>query len=511
MKLNFLKMESYKRGIILSSGFSFLSKFLLFLQSVVVAYYFGSNIQTDVYFYCFTTITMLSVFINGLDSSVLIPESMHLSEQVSKHESMKFLNFFIYLYFFLGICISLLIYISPVNFFLTLSNFDLANLSTNKQILLLSIPLFTLMITTNLLGSILASHKFFTIPMIVSVINSLLGLLFVFIFHNRFSLLSILIGQIFAFIINISFLIYLMRKNLNWDFTFTKIKLRAGILNNIGFAQAGNITSFLASYVPIYLLSGFNPGIITALIYGQKTAELPTQLITNQATSVVGIKLNELFGKKNHEDFNKIFLTSVRLLLFIMTPISCMLFLYSENIISILFQRGAFDVESVKSAQQFFKYFILLLPMLVINAGISRLFMAGQKIKQSFYYQIMFNIVLISFIFLNVRWLGVYGYPAALILLHIFNVVACYWLLKILFPKIEYINLMKYFLSVLLLNCFLSGFIYILKELSADINSLLSMILGCAGYLILLLFINSRMHLNLEIDGLLKKQLKKIN
>ncbi|MBK7649512.1 MAG: hypothetical protein IPJ20_00535 [Flammeovirgaceae bacterium] len=59
-----------------------------------------------------------------------------------------------------------------------------------------------------------------------------------------------------------------------------------------------NITSFFASYVPIYLLSGFNPGIITALIYGQKTAELPTQLITNQVTSVVGIKLNELFGKK---------------------------------------------------------------------------------------------------------------------------------------------------------------------------------------------------------------------
>ena len=221
MRFDLLRIESFKTGIIFSSVFSFLSKLLLFFQSIVIAFYFGTGTQTDVYFYCFGTITLLSVFVNSLDSSVLIPESMHLAEQVGKLESIKFLNFFIYIYFSIGVLATGLIYVSPTKFFLAISNFDPESLIKNREILLLCIPLFTLMITTNLLVNILTSYKFFTIPMIIGLVNGLMVLLFIFLLHNKFDLLSILFGQLSAYVLNIFFLIYLMKKKLNWDFSFS--------------------------------------------------------------------------------------------------------------------------------------------------------------------------------------------------------------------------------------------------------------------------------------------------
>lgn len=508
MKLDFLRIESFKTGILLSTFFSFLSKLLLFLQSVVIAYYFGAGTQTDLYFYCFTLLTLLSVFVNSLDASVLIPESMRLGEQVGRLASIRFLNFFIYAYFFVGTFLTLLACISPVKIFLSLSSFDPKSLVGNEWILMLSIPLFTLMVTTNLMVNILTSYRFFTMPMIIGLVNGAMVLTSMFLLHDKFDLLSAIIGQLVAYSVNIIFLIFLMKRNLNWNFAFERIKLRRGILSNMGFAMAGNITSTLSSYVPMYLLSGFSPGIITSLIFGQKTAEMPTQLITNQASSIVGIKFNELSAQENNEALNRVFLTSSQLLLFVMTPISFMMCLYGIDIISILFQRGAFDQAAVVSSVDFFRLFVLLLPMIVINTLISRLFMATQKIAQSFYYQVLFNAVLIVVIVLGVEWLGILGYPIAMIILHVTNVLGCYFLLRFWFPQIAYSKVIRRFLGILIVNLILGALTYSLKEMMGDMPKMLNLFLGGLFYVTTLVIVNRHIRLNEEIDDLIKRIVK---
>ena len=50
--LRLIKSESYKRGTVLSVLFNIVSKGILFLLTIIIARYFGSNIKTDIYFFC---------------------------------------------------------------------------------------------------------------------------------------------------------------------------------------------------------------------------------------------------------------------------------------------------------------------------------------------------------------------------------------------------------------------------------------------------------------------------
>jgi putative peptidoglycan lipid II flippase len=505
MKFGFLKIESFRKGMILSSAFNFIAKLLLFFQSVVIAYYFGTQTKTDVFFYCYTTIALAAVFINNLDSSVLIPESMRLREQEGTESSISFLNFFIYGYFLFGAVLTIVLYAFPVDIFLLISNFDINKLQDNKNILLFSIPLFTLIIMVNLLVNILTSYRFFTMPMIIGVINSVMVILFLFVFHEVLDIWSALIGQIIAYCVSLVFLFYLVKKNLNWNFTFKKVPLRKKVFNNILFAQAGNITSVLSSYIPMYLLSSFNPGVITALTYGQKTAEVPNQLITMQSSSVLGIKFNELYAKKDYDALNAIFLHSSQFLLFILVPISALIFLYAEPIIVVLFQRGAFDDKSVALCSEFFKYFALILPMLAINTLIARLFMASQQILQSFGYQVLFNIFLIVAVSIGIKLIGVKGYLFALLCLHIFNVAFCYILLKVFFPKIAYYKTLGYFALNVAVNAVIFSLVYLINKASLVDNAFISMLIGGFIYMVLLLTVNKLANLSTEANQLLNR------
>lgn len=48
--MQLFQFESYKKGIVLSTIFNILNKGLVFLSSLVVAFYFGTQLKTDIFF-----------------------------------------------------------------------------------------------------------------------------------------------------------------------------------------------------------------------------------------------------------------------------------------------------------------------------------------------------------------------------------------------------------------------------------------------------------------------------
>jgi putative peptidoglycan lipid II flippase len=511
MKISFLKIESYKKGIAISSAFNFISKLLVFAQSVLIAFFFGTHAATDVYFYCFATITLLGVFVNSLDSSVLIPESMRLREQEGEQASFNFLNFFILLYVCAGVAMTAILYVCPISVLLTVSNFDYTVLVANKEIILFSIPLFTLIIVTNLLVNILTSYKFFTIPMIIGVVNGITVLVFLFLLHDPLQIRSVLVGHLIAYLVNLVFLMYLMRAALAWKFDISTPTISMHVAKNIFFAQAGNITSVLSSFIGAYLLSGFSPGIITSLTFGQRTAEMPHQLITMQSSSIIGIKLNELYARKDAQNLDKIFTTSAEVLFFILTPVSGLLLLFNEEVIQILFERGAFNSDSVETSAAFFKYFAMLLPMLAINTLVARLFMAGQKIKQAFVYQVVFNCALATMIFFGVKLIGDTGYPIALIALHVINVMGCYFLLQLYFPSIRYGRLLIKFIRILLLNVFILALVSYESRFLENLHEIVRLTIGCVSYISMVVIGSFSLRTSEEVNLMIRKGVRYVS
>ena len=155
-----LKIESYRRGIVISSVFNIIHKVLLFLNSLVIAYYFGTQLKVDIYFYAYNTIVIISTFIATTNTAVIIPESMRIRVSGGHDKASAFLNLFLYTYIRLTALLSIIFLINPIQVFTTFSKFDYAVLSSYNQLLYMAIPLIMLMPVTTLLTDILASYRF---------------------------------------------------------------------------------------------------------------------------------------------------------------------------------------------------------------------------------------------------------------------------------------------------------------------------------------------------------------
>jgi peptidoglycan biosynthesis protein MviN/MurJ (putative lipid II flippase) len=492
-----LQIESYRRGIVLSSGFNAIAKCLAFVTNVAIAYYFGTQVKTDVYFYCIGTVMLMTTFLANLNTSVIIPESMRLTAQEGKKASMEFVNFFFWIYLVIGIIVTCILTIKPVSVFTAISQFDIENLQSNSNIVLFSAPLFILILLSLYLVEVLKSYKFFTIPMIASMLNNIISLVFLFCFHNKLGILSLLVGLIASYILQLFFLVCLMVRVLKWRFAFKVVKVGSKNVKNIFYSLTGEITTTLAVFVPAYLLSGFGLGIISALNYGQRVANLPDLLITGQFSSVAGIKFNELYSRKELKQLNNIFVSSAKTLIFILVPASFIIFICSNEIVTVLFKRGAFNENSVKLSALFLKYLALLLPMLAVNTLIARLFMAGQKLKQGFWFQILLNITLITIMYFAVKSIGVIGYPLSLLCVHAFNVLIAYFFLRWLFPTIQYKEVLIYLAKIILLNVIVFFMVYLLRTTLCEINLFLNVTIVTAVYISGLLILSCLFGINL--------------
>ena len=494
-----LKVESYKQGIVFSTVFNIFNKAIVFANGLLIAYFFGVQSGTDLVFYINNSVLLLGAFITSMNGTVIIPESMRIRVNEGETQAMGFLNFFIYLYMItILICIGVVIVTDPVNFFSFISNFKQNDLVQNRNLLYFSLPLFGMIFITNLLIDILTSHKFFTIPMIVGIINGVLSILYVTIFHSVFGLKSVLLGLLTSYTINIVILVWLMKKYLNWKFSITSVVRDRRIWKNLGFAQLGNFTSTAASYTPMYILSGFNTGIITALTFAQQISSLPTMLITYQFSSVAGIKFNELFARGDKDEINRIFSEAANFLHFVMVPLCCFVFFFAGDIVQFLLGFTSLGENAIGYVTLFLQYLGFLLPLYVINSLIARLFMASHKIRESFWYQILFNVILITALFVAVKNIGPIGYPLAMVTAYVLNLFACYWIEKRYFGFIKYKSVLENLGLIFIINAVISTVIFFAVKQFVILAVFPKLAIAFCIYLVLLVMANNILKLNLS-------------
>jgi len=511
--MKFLKIESFKKGILLSAVFNIPAKGLVFLINLLVVYYFGAGRQTDVYFYVYATVLLIAGFFTMLNSTVVIPEAMRIRTEEGEVQSKSFLNFFILFYLTVTVIISLGFLIDPVDSFLVLSKFDSSTLQEQKILLYLAMPLIPLATVTNLITDVLISYRYFTAPMIVSIVNGLTSFFFLIAFHTIIGIEGLLIAFLLSYGFNLIILIVLMRRWMHWNFFHVPILRTARIWRNVVYAQAGNITTIICNYAPFYLLSGFNSGVITALSLAQQVIALPNALVTNHFSTVASIKFNELYARKDYTALNTSFISTAKFLLFLLTAISGVFFLFPNDIIAIIFKRGAYNhsTSSVDEAGLFLKYLGLMLPLQVINTLIARLFMAAHKIGEAFWYQIIFNFVLISMMYFTVTSFGIVWYPLTLVTVYFLNAFVSYYLEKHFFNIINYKQILTHFFVVIFLNVLIVFAVMVLMQyvLITD-SSLLKLATGGAVYAVLVLGINYALDISDTLNFYIRESVKKL-
>jgi len=309
--MNFLKLikeESYKRGTVLSVLFNIVSKGILFLLTIIIARYFGSNIKTDIYFFVFASMILFSGFINSIDTAVLIPESMRIRENAGDNKAAAFLNFFLLVYFAIGILFLVLMYFFGTTVFGLISKFSKADILIYQNYFWAGSFFFIFHVLTNYLNSILTSLKYFSIPMIISSFKSCIAIVCIFLLKAEYDVLAVFLGGLIAYAVNLIIQLYVLRKIAAWSFSFSSAGIRKKVWGNVVYAELGQMATVASSMFPLYLLSGFGNGIISVMNYGKNIADVPNTLVTSQFANVSGIKLNEQVAVVDHAGMNDTFL-----------------------------------------------------------------------------------------------------------------------------------------------------------------------------------------------------------
>ena len=426
-----LKTESYKKGIVLSTGLNIIVKTILFLNTIVIAWYFGTSLDTDLYFYIFSTVTLLAALVNGMDLAVILPEGMLLQEEKGKTAAISFYNFFGFCYFLLGILIFVVLFFFSVPIYSSISSYSSSTLAGHSTLLLLSSILPMLIILSNYFTSVLTTLKYFTAPLIANGIAQLFALGSLIIFHDTFGIVSVLIGMVVGYVLNVTLLLYFMYFKLKWHVGFSAKDITKRVKKNLASVQLGNLATFAFNYGIIVVLSSLPIGIYSAYNYSMQILNVPINFIVAQAAAVAGIKFNELAAKKLPAEMNRIFLQSIEILLFLIIPFCCLAFLYADTIVNFLYLRGGFAKDSAEKVVYFMRYLIFLSPCFTLNTFITRLMTAEKKVSQTFLFQLGFNIISLVVLIFVTREFQEKGFVIAMLLAYyVYVTVVCIFLFR---------------------------------------------------------------------------------
>ena len=219
-------------------------------------------------------------------------------------------------------------------------------------------------------------------------------------------------------------------------------------------------------------------GLIASLNYAQQIVTQPTSFITNQISTVSRIKIGEMYAHHDFQRLNEVFGSTIRFLVFVLLPISGLLFLYSHEVITFLFKRGSFNETSVQQSANLLKYLALALPFTAIVSITANLYFAAQLIKMAIAYQVASNLALVGLIALLISKIGYTGYPIAYLVINVINVIVAYFFCVKISPLIKYGSLLNYLTLMIAIHGLIVFGLSRMNEISAGIEPLTTMIAG---------------------------------
>ena len=418
-----LKSESTSRSVFFSTFFSFIAKMLSFVQAMIVSYYFGATKSTDFLFFCVSFTLLLPGLFNNINQSVIVPNAIRIRERKSDEESHKFIMYVYVFYLVAGLVVSAIVSTMPEEFMLLASKFNRADIKENLMIVKLIIPTFFFVLTSSFILNVFDSYRYFTFPMILDMLKSLLTIGFIVLLGDRYGVVSMAAGILLAHMLQFVLLNFLLVKLLGFRFKLKRYKLENTLRKNILFVVISQVSNILSQYVSIYLISGLSEGVYTALSYSDRFFNIFVLVFVGQVSTVVGINMIETHAKGQFEKLNQQYLKYLKVTMTILLPICFIMAVQAQPVMSVLLERGNFTGESVLLTSTFFKYTILIVPLLLLDRLVVGLIIAKQILHVSFIWNVISKILSGAVVYIIVNHMDYRYYGLGLLFVQLVYII----------------------------------------------------------------------------------------
>jgi putative peptidoglycan lipid II flippase len=400
----------FRSGFIVAF-FTLLSRIFGLFRELFLAYVFGSSKEAD----CLNVALKLPnlfrrIFGEGALSSIFIP--MYNQKMVANHSDADIFAGQICTLLFCVLTIitilmqifmpQIMIFLAP-GFYQSSDKFELSVLLCR-----ITMPYLIFISVSALLGGMLNSinqfKSFAAAPIILNIVI-ILACIVESEFHLKPYIISFAI--LLSGILQLAFMYYNIRRN-NLQASFTKQMISQDskyLLNQMlpAILSAGivQISLFISQS-----LASFIDGAISILGYAERVYQLPLSLIGTAFGTVLLPELSRLY---NNKDLTKALQTqenAIKFGLYISIPCSVGIFILSDLIIHIIYQRGAFTSLDTIITSECLAAFSVGLPAFILNKIFTPIFYANNDPKTPLkitFYSLTINIIL------NLIFMKLYG------------------------------------------------------------------------------------------------------
>lgn len=375
------KNDTYRKGAVCSSAFSMGTKFAAFIMQLLIAYHLGANAGTDIYFYLYNIAILIGGLVQTLNTSILVPKAMYLRNNESAQAEMRFHNSF--LYTFLLIALGLLLLLSLVGGKQApewVMNFRTEDIRKHISVYYLFFPLTLLLIANLYVSEILVSFKYFTLGLMCNFMINLSGVVTLVLLGQKADVTLLIGSSCCACLLNMGILLGIMKRKLGWKFTLVDFSLVRSERKALGGLTVNQGIIIFTTTFPMYLLSQYQPGVVTVINYAQKFIQAPLSLV-QQITSVLQVKLNNLYSQGEKEEMYRI-TYRIALRLFLLTiGTSGIIFLLRTFIAGQLFGLGKMPYAAMEALSSLIGIMAFAMPFTAVALACMKIYFTEHRIR----------------------------------------------------------------------------------------------------------------------------------
>ena len=407
-------------------GFTILVKLVAAAKEVVVAYQFGMNDELDAFLIAYLLPQFAITLIGGSLNSALIPTYIQVREQEGDRAAHQLLSTVMVLSVGFLVALSVVLaltasYILP----LVASGFTAEKLALTHSLyyLLLGTLVLTGLATT--WGAILNAENRFALAAVVPMASSIMTILFVVIMAKQWGSYALVVGVVGGALIETSLL--------GWGLIRADVPL---VPRWCGTSPA--VKQVLGQYAPMvaaaFLMGGttvvsqsmaamLDPGTVSALAYGNKLTNLILGVGAVAVSTAVLPHFSRMVAMMDWKGLRHTLGTYTRLLLFVTLPVTLVLIYFSEPVVAMLFQRGAFTKADTYVVGQVQAMYLVQVPFYVLCMLIVRL-ISALKANQVMLWGNVINLSMcIGLSYFLMQRFGVVGIALATSLMYLISVI----------------------------------------------------------------------------------------
>lgn len=201
---------------------------------------------------------------------------------------------------------------------------------------------------TSLLKSILDAEKIYGYGAFSGIVFSVITILFVLMFHDSWGVMSLIVSVPIAYFFQFALLGVRTRKCVNIRVLFDlKDKDVKNLLKAAFPVLLSNTTIEINQLVDRMLASGTKEGAVSALSYSANLSDLVISIFSASLITVFFTEFSNEAVKGNIEAIKEKLKQGINVICLILLPICVITILFGEDIVKIVYFRGAFDNQAL--------------------------------------------------------------------------------------------------------------------------------------------------------------------